>query len=457
MKVIGDLQLHSKYSRAVSQRMNIEELFFWSQMKGVGLIATGDWTHPLWIREIKEKLTETGRGTLRLKSEIRNSNIEIRNTVERLSGQFQTHETEFLLATELSSIYTQGGQTRRVHNLLWVPSLSSAEKITKELLKRGCNLAADGRPIIGLTSKELLQIALEVDESSLVIPAHAWTPWFALFGSKSGFDSIEECFGDMSEYVYAIETGLSSDPGMNWRIPELDNRSIVSFSDAHSGPKLGREATVFAMEEISYRAVREAIMDKSPKNRISCTFEFYPEEGKYHFDGHRNCNYRQTPEETRKRGIICPVCRRPLTVGVEYRIEELAQREPITVIVKNDDHGVRWSYHPDNTHPPFTHLVPLLEIIAEIRKVGSGSKRVQEEYQRVIMSVGPEFHVLLKADFDTISRASDERLSRAIKKVRSGAISVDPGYDGVFGTVTVWSEGEDPDEAAKSKEQIGLF
>ncbi|MCR4264129.1 MAG: endonuclease Q family protein, partial [Candidatus Roizmanbacteria bacterium] len=300
MKVIADLQLHSKYSRAVSQKMNIEELFFWSYMKGIGLIATGDWTHPLWIREIKEKLEETGRGTLRLKEDLKKT---VFSDLKRQS--LPENDTEFLLATELSSIYSQGGQTRRVHNLVWVPSISSAKKIIAELMKRGCNLGADGRPIVGLTSKEVLQIALDVNESSLVIPAHAWTPWFALYGSKSGFNSIEECFEDMSDYIYAIETGLSSDPAMNWRIPELDQRSIVSFSDAHSGPKLGREATVFDVEELSYENIRKAIIIKtvfsekrqslSDKNKISCTFEFYPEEGKYHYDGHRNCKVRQTP------------------------------------------------------------------------------------------------------------------------------------------------------------------
>ncbi|KKR71919.1 MAG: UvrD/REP helicase [Candidatus Roizmanbacteria bacterium GW2011_GWB1_40_7] len=477
MKVIADLQLHSKYSRAVSQKMNIEELFFWSKMKGIGLIATGDWTHPLWIREIKEKLVETGRGTLRLNSNLKKTVFSnLFSNLKRQSFSLQEQDTEFLLATELSSIYSQGGQTRRVHNLVWVPAISSAEKIIRELNKRGCNLGADGRPIVGLTSKEVLQIALEVDESALVIPAHAWTPWFALYGSKSGFNSIEECFEDLSDYIYAVETGLSSDPAMNWRIPELDHRSIVSFSDAHSGPKLGREATVFDLEELSYEAIREAVMDNasnlsSPRrrgsvdsrllgndrNKISCTLEFYPEEGKYHFDGHRNCKVRQTPEETRERGTQCPVCGRPLTVGVEYRVQELAKRDPINTVKKIDDNGVRWLYHPQNMHPPFVNIVPLLEIISEARHAGTGSKGVQEEYEKVISSLGPEFHVLLKADFDDISRASDARLSEAIKKVRVGDIYIDPGYDGEFGKVKVWKDdGEDVVEDV-GKDQMSLF
>ncbi|MBI4136778.1 hypothetical protein HY469_01835 [Candidatus Roizmanbacteria bacterium] len=355
------------------------------------------------------------------------------------------------------------------------------------MTKRGCNLGADGRPIIGLTSKEVLQIALEADESALVIPAHAWTPWFALYGSKSGFNSIEECFEDLSTYVYAIETGLSSDPAMNWRISELDNRSIVSFSDAHSGPKLGREATVFDLEELSYGNIRKAIMKKletktsdvglgsqksdnqtsginvrhlassSPvSNRIACTFEFYPEEGKYHYDGHRNCKIRQTPEETRQRGTQCPVCGRPLTVGVEYRVQELAVRDRISSVKKIDDRGVRWLYHPQNIHPPFVNIVPLLEIISEVRHAGTGSKGVQEEYEKIISSLGPEFHVLLKASFDDISRVSDKKLSEGIKKVRLGDIYIDPGFDGEFGKVKVFPDGEEP-LVEKTEEQISLF
>lgn len=505
MKIIADLQLHSKYSRAVSQKMNVEEIYSWAVKKGIGLVATGDWTHPLWIREIKEKLVETGRGTLKLKKDVAAPLVGARESGASSAGTSPaaTNQPEFLLATELSSIYSQGGQTRRVHNLLWVPAISSAEKIIGELHKRGCNLGADGRPIVGLTSKEVLQIALAVDESSFVIPAHAWTPWFALYGSKSGFNSIEECFEDMSNYIYAIETGLSSDPAMNWRIPELDRRSIVSFSDAHSGPKLGREATVFDLTELSYAAIREAITSKLEvgnlkvdnevrnrksetqkfknqtskipdikpqnlssnfqhpisKNRISCTFEFYPEEGKYHFDGHRNCKIRQTPEETRTRGTQCPVCGRPLTVGVEYRVQELAKRDPINTAKKIDDKGVRWIYHPENTHPPFVNIVPLLEIISEARHAGTGSKGVQEEYEKVISSLGPEFHVLLKANFDDISRVSDARLSEAIKKVRAGDIYIDPGFDGEFGKVKVWGEGEEAASGAveKNEKQMGLF
>ncbi|MFA6446357.1 MAG: endonuclease Q family protein, partial [Candidatus Paceibacterota bacterium] len=373
--------------------------------------------------------------------------------------------TEFLLATEISSIYSQGGQTRRIHNLLWVPTIFSAEKIISELNKRGCNLGSDGRPIVGLTSKEVLEIALSVDETALIIPAHSWTPWFALYGSKSGFNSIEECFEDLSKYIYAVETGLSSDPAMNWRIADLDNRAIVSFSDAHSGQKLGREATVFELEEVSYENIRKAIVSSQLKtdhrkpstdNHISSTIEFYPEEGKYHWDGHRNCKVRQTPEQTRKRGTQCPVCGRPLTVGVEYRVNEIASRDPITPVVKVDQNGIKWKFHPQKSHPPFVNMVPLVEIISEVRGVGVNSRKVQEEYVHLIEVLGPEFTILLKSDLKEIARTADGKLAEAVQKVRSGDIFVDPGFDGEFGKVKVNNKDEKP-LVEEGKKQMELF
>src|SRR3990170_6598178 len=340
MKIISDLQLHSKYARAVSKDMVIPKIWEWAKIKGINLIATGDWTHPLWLREIKSHTEETGSGLLKLK-----------NTG---NGQGSTGP-QFLLETEVSCIYSQGGKLRRIHILIWVPTISSAEKINKKLTSMGANLMSDGRPIMGLTSKQIIEAVLSIDPKSLVIPAHVWTPWFSLYGSESGFDSIEECFGDYSRYIYAVETGLSSNPAMNWRIKELDTRSIVSFSDAHSGPKLGREATVFELEELSFKAIREAIMVPSKEsrimnhesggvnnltnNRIAYTIEFYPEEGKYHYTGHRNCNVRQTPDETRSKGTVCPVCGRKLTVGVMHRVDQLAGRteEELKLVDKKMD------------------------------------------------------------------------------------------------------------------------
>jgi uncharacterized protein (TIGR00375 family) len=462
MKIIADLQIHSKYSRAVSQRMNIEEIFTWAVRKGIGLMATGDWTHPLWVREIKEKLVETGRGTLSIKQKhikeiTKEGNIEIENATISQFRNFaiSNRAPEFLLATEISSIYSQGDKVRRIHNLVWVSRIKTAEAIIAELVKRGCNLGSDGRPIVGLTSQEIAELVLTIDETALIIPAHAWTPWFSLYGSKSGFDSVEECFGPYAKHIYAIETGLSSDPVMNWQIPDLHNRSIVSFSDAHSGPKIGREATVFDISSLSFTAIREAIINSNAvhlqtenqkskiKNKISCTFEFYPEEGKYHFNGHRSCNIRYTPEETKKKGFICPVCGRPLTIGVAQRVAELSKQvDPVIPIQKLDANGVRWMYHPKNLRPPYVNLVPLAEILAEVLEVSSTSVKVFEAYERLTAACEGEFNVLLKTSLETIRQLMSQRAADGIKQVRAGTISIDPGYDGVFGVVKVWREEE---------------
>lgn len=444
MKIIADLQLHSKYSRAVSNKMNIQELYRWSQIKGIHLIATGDWTHPAWMREIKAKLDETGKGTLVLREDVLHRHPE-------LDSGSHVSTPEFLLATEISSIYSQGGKTRRVHNLLWVPTLKVAEKIIAALLAKDCNLGSDGRPIVGLSSIELAELVFEIDETCMIIPAHAWTPWFAMYGSKSGFDSIDECWGPYADKIYAIETGLSSDPAMNWRIAELDSRSIVSFSDAHSGPKVGREATVFEVEELCYKNVREAITGSSKKNKIAYTLEFYPEEGKYHWDGHRKCDHRQSPETTRKKGVVCPVCKRAMTVGVEYRIDAVASREPLVPIEKFDECGVRWMYHPVDTRPPYTNIIPLSEIISDTVSVGVKSKKVQGIYFDMIKRLGDEFTILLKTPIDEINKVAGVRIGEAVKRVRSGNVHIDPGYDGVFGTVNIWG---DEEEAAK---QVKLF
>lgn len=452
MKVIADLQLHSKYSRAVSPQMVISEIARWARRKGIGLIATGDWTHPLWMREISANLEEAGTGLLRLKQ----SKIEDRGL-----------DPLFLLATEISSIYSQGGRLRRIHNLVWAPSIRVAEKITAELLKRGANLIADGRPIVGLSSIQLIELVLTIDPNCLFIPAHAWTPWFSLYGSESGFDSIDECFGSFAKYIYAIETGLSSDPAMNWRIEELDNRAILSFSDAHSGPKLGREATVFNLEELSYQAIREAIIGNSiskmedrgqkidTKNTISATIEFYPEEGKYHYTGHRNCKVKQTPQETKARGTTCPVCGRKLTVGVMHRVEALAGRTEEEVGVYREGMWVKSKLFPHR--PSYTMMVPLQEILAEAIGGLVGSQKVQAEYTKLTDQLGGEFMVLLKTDLDDIVRVSGERVAEAIDKVRRGTIVVDPGFDGEFGKVKIWSEEKTGEEPTEKKEQLSLF
>ncbi len=316
MEIVTDLHLHSKYSRAVSPQMTLLEMAKWAGIKGIDLLGTGDFTHPLWLSEIKEKLDEEA-GILKLKDK--------GNQKEKKDKR----ETKFLLTTEISSIYSQGGKTRKIHNLIIAPSVSVVEKINAELKKRGCNLSSDGRPIVGLSAKSVAEIVLTADDDCLIIPAHIWTPWFSMFGANSGFDSIEECFGEFSKYIYAVETGLSSDPEMNWRIADLAERSIVSFSDAHSGSKLGREATVLEVGELNYERVIGVIRGRRENKgdeKIKYTIEFYPEEGKYHWTGHRNCKVIFSPEDTSKKGTTCPVCGKRLTPGVMERVCELGAR-----------------------------------------------------------------------------------------------------------------------------------
>lgn len=435
MKFVADLHLHSKYSRAVSQNMTLANLAHWAVLKGINVVASGDFTHPFWFDQLKNELTDSGNGLFKLKA--------------------PDSDIYFLLSCEISSIYSQGGKTRRIHNLFFFPSLASVEKFNKELLKRGSNLRSDGRPIVGITSRDLTEIALKCDEKVLVVPAHAWTPWFSIFGSFSGFDSIKECFGDMSKHIYGIETGLSSDPAMNWQIGDLDSRSILSFSDAHSLEKMGREATVFEGNEISYGAIYDAIASQG-KAKIAFTIEFYPEEGKYHFTGHRDCNFSQSPEESKRNGDICPVCHRHLTVGVMHRVGELKTRDPRLEI--RDQESTKWVFDPDGGRPAYVSLVPLSEILSEVFGVGAGTKKVTDVYMTLVNGLGSEFAVLMKSDLDEVRRLSSERVAEAILKVRTRDIVVEPGYDGKFGVVKIWSENVDVSKNVEEDEkQLNLF
>lgn len=435
MRVIADLQIHSRFARAVSQQMIPSVISEWADKKGIGLIATGDWTHPLWFRELQANLVESGEGIFRTKDA-------------------PPSAPNFLLSTEVSSIYSQGGKTRKIHTLIFAPNFEACAKINKELTVRGANLMSDGRPIIGLSAKQVADIVLNADERCLIIPAHAWTPHFALYGSVSGFDSITECFGETAPYIYAIETGLSSDPAMNWRIEELASRSIVSFSDAHSPQKLGREATIFELESLSYEAVRSAIVG-SGKNKIAFTVEFYPEEGKYHFTGHRNCKIVYSPNEARKLGTICPVCGRPLTVGVMSRVEHLAKGDVETEI-ETDSFGVRFIHPAGRAKPPYTMMVPLMEILSEAYEVGTGTRKVTEGYQNLVNSLGSEFKILLETNSSDIERVAGVKVAEAVSKVRSGDIVIEPGYDGVFGKVNIWHSKE-KEEIEENINQATLF
>jgi uncharacterized protein (TIGR00375 family) len=433
MQIIADLQIHSKYSRAVSQKMDLFEIGRWASKKGIQLVATGDWTHPLWFRHIAENLKEVNPGIFELKKK----------------PEDMKHDAYFFLSTEISSIYSQGGEVRRVHNLVFSPSVETCQKIIKKLTSEGANLMADGRPIVGISSKDLLEMVLEIDENVLFIPAHAYTPWFSLYGSKSGFDSIDECFGEFSKHIYAVETGLSSDPVLNWQIKELENRSIVSFSDAHSGPKLGREATVFTeknpndkiqMTNVTYDDIAKAIkQDADAKLKIGYTIEFFPEEGKYHWSGHRTCNIRYNAKEVKEKGETCPVCHKPLTIGVENRVLDLSYKslgKDDLLFLKNKS-DLTFVYDKEKKRKPFISLIPLLEILTEVND-GSHIKALRS-YDDLTGRLGTEFDILMKKSYEEIGSIGGEKLKQAIEIVRNRKVFVDPGYDGVFGVVKIFN------------------
>lgn len=398
--------------------MNLENIAVWAKKKGIHVMGTGDFTHPEWFKEIKEKLEPAEQGLYKLKN-----------------GQ---PETRFMLATEISCIYSKAGKTRRVHNLIFAPSIETVSKINGKLQWIG-NLKSDGRPILGLDSKKLLQIILDADPESVLIPAHAWTPWFSVFGSMSGFNSIEECFDEMSPAVFAIETGLSSDPLMNWRLSALNNISLISNSDSHSLQKIGREANIFNCE-LSYGAIFEAIKSKDPK-KFLFTVEFFPEEGRYHWSGHRLCNVSQGPEETKKNNGICPKCGKKMTIGVMDRIEELAD--------KNYEEA-----NLSKERVPFKNLIPLQEIIANALGFGTSSKAVMSKYEKLVENLKNEFNILLDASKEDIVFFSNPKIAEGIMRVRQGKVKLIPGYDGEYGKIKIFEEGE---KIEISNAQTSLF
>ena len=408
MKVVADFHLHSKYSRATSPLMNLESLDKWSKIKGIKVLGTGDFTHPLWFRNLKENLEPAEPGLYKLKK----SNSGVR----------------FILTAEISNIYSKNGRGRRVHNLIFAPSFETVEKINTQLGWIG-NLKSDGRPILGLDSKELVKIVLSVSQNCFIVPCHIWTPWFSLFGSKSGFDSLEECFEDYSKYIFSGETGLSSDPAMNWRLSALDKITLISNSDAHSPAKIGREANVFDFENLDYSAIFSAIKNKDLK-KFLYTIEFYPQEGKYHYDGHRNCGISCSPQESKKYNNLCPVCGKFLTIGVLNRVEELADR-PV-------------GFKPENV-VPFKSLVPLREIISESLSLGSETKEVEKEYNNLIEKFGEEFKILLESSQGDLESATSPEISEGIIRAREGNVYIEPGYDGVYGKVKIFSREEKKD------------
>src|SRR3989344_6045430 len=392
MKIIADLQIHSRYSRATSNTINLDNLEKYARLKGLNLLGTGDITHPLWLKELKKELKEDGSGILKSGSGF-----------------------NFVLQGEVSNIYSQDGKGRRVHNLILAKNFEIAEQIQEALKKKG-RIDYDGRPIFGFSCPELVEMMKQIDEKIEIIPAHAWTPWFSLFGSMSGFDSVEECFKDQTKHIHAIETGMSSDPAMNWRLSQLDKFTLVSSSDAHSyWPwRIGREANVFDIE-LTYDNLINAIRNKKG---FLYTIETNPEYGKYHIDGHRACNIFMEPKESKKYNNICPKCKRPLTIGVLHRVEQLADREQ--------------GFKPKNAIP-FKSLIPLSEILSFLLNTAVASKQIWQEYYKLINNFGNEFEILLDAKKEDLMKFTDEKIADAIIAVREGKVKIKPGYDGVYG------------------------
>lgn len=417
MRFIADLHIHSHYSMATSKQLNPEYLDYWARIKGIGLIATGDFTHYKWIAELKEKLEPAEEGLFRLRPELR-----IKLPFE--NSAFEHSEVRFILSAEISNIYKKNGKVRKVHNLIYAQSFDVVEKMQAQLSKIG-NITSDGRPILGLDSRNLLELALECSPDIFFVPAHIWTPWFSVLGEKGGFNSIEECFGDLSGHIYALETGLSTNPALNWMCSFLDKYTLLSNSDAHSPDRLGRNANVLNCD-FSYTNVIEAIKNGDGKTFIG-TIDFYPQEGKYHYDGHRKCNVRWNPVETLKHRAICTVCGKRVVVGVASRIAQLSDR---TDIIKRPNRR------------DFYSIIPLPEILAEITGTGESSKKVKQLYFDLLAKCGSEFDILLNHPLEYIYKTGGVLVAEAIKRMRNGEVIIHEGFDGEYGVIKVFQPGE---------------
>ena len=410
MKMIADLHIHSRFSMATSKEGTPENLDFWARKKGISLIGTGDFTHPVWREELKERLVTEGNGLYHLRDEY----------VKEESRKFPGEGTHFVVSGEISSIYKKNGKTRKVHNVILLPGLEAADAMAQRLEKIG-NIHSDGRPILGLDSHDLLEMMLDVCPEGILIPAHIWTPHFSVLGAKSGFDSVEECFEELAPYIHALETGLSSDPAMNWRISKLDRYQLVSNSDAHSPSKLGREANLLDID-CSYEGLYRAIQTGEG---LEGTVEFFPEEGKYHFDGHRKCGVSLSPVEAERLGGICPVCGKKLTMGVDHRVEQLADRAE--GFVKKDG-------------KKYESLVPLPEVISTCMGYSAASKKVQGCFEQMIQTLGTEFDILRNVPSEDIKSCAGERIAEGIENVRTGNVKRIPGYDGEYGKIELFDE-----------------
>lgn len=419
MKIIADFHIHSKYSRATSKDMEVDTLALWAEKKGINLLGTGDFTHPQYFAELQGALEPLGNGLFKLKK--RSSPIN------------------FILTVEVSNIFSVKGVVKRIHNVILAPSFEVAQKINTQLSKVG-NIASDGRPIFGGHVKQIVKIVLDASPDCLVIPAHAWTPWFSVFGANSGFDSIEDCFEEEAKNIFAIETGLSSDPAMNWRLSKLDKITLLSNSDSHSPSRIGREASAFDCEMDYFEIVR-AIREKDRK-KILYTIEFFPEEGKYHFDGHRACDLVLAPEESKKVNKICPRCGKKLTIGVLHRVDDLADRAE--------------GFIPKDSIP-FKNTIPLDEIIADAHGVSVGTKTVDGEYEKMVKHLGPELSILFDRPENELAAIASPKVVQGILKVRDRQVEIAPGYDGVYGKIKIFKEGEKLATDSPASRQMELF
>lgn len=417
MRFIADLHIHSKYSRATAKNLDLENVYHAARLKGISLVGTGDFTHPAWMEELETKLVETEPGLFSLKPEIV---AAIEPDIPASCGG----DVRFILQAEISNIYKKDDRVRKNHNLIYMPDIETAKKFNARLDAIG-NIKSDGRPILGLDARDLLEIMLETSDQGFLVPAHIWTPWFSMFGSKSGFDTIEECFDDLSAHIFACETGLSSDPPMNWRVKDLDRVRLISNSDAHSPGFLGRNASVFDTD-MDYWAIRRAL-ETHDLSAYQGTLDMYPDQGKYHYDGHRKCNVRLNPDDTASLGGICPECGKALTLGVLYRVRELANRPE--------------GFVPENRHPN-SYVVPLADILSEIFEVGPKTKKVSGYYNKAINALGPELGILTDLSAREIESAGVPLLAEAIKKMRAGDLHIDPGYDGEYGKVNIFTREE---------------
>lgn len=416
MAFIADFHIHSKFSRATSKDMTLNTLAYWAKVKGISVLGTGDFTHPEWLFLAKQKLEPSGEGLYKLNKIIPPENGFLADI------QVSPDDVHFMLTSEISFIYSKKGKVRKIHLLILAPDFETVEAINSSLTGIG-NLLSDGRPILGMDAKEFLKKTIRVAPKAVVIPAHIWTPWFSLFGSNSGFDTIEECFEELTPNIFALETGLSSDPPMNWRLSKLDKYTLVSNSDAHSPSRIGREANLFNCS-MNFKEIIESLKHPSSGHFLG-TIEFFPEEGKYHFDGHRNCGVVFSPTETIQHKYICPRCGKKLTVGVMHRVEKLADRD------KGEKPG---------TGIPYQNLIPLNEIIAQAEGKSAECRTVWEIYFRLINEFGDEYRILTEVPLEELYRSSPERVAEGINRVRQGKVKITPGHDGEYGKIFLFSE-----------------